>query len=160
RGNAASPLSAETLRTSSVPMFSVATANAPAESAPVQVRSTMPLLFGVAASATTSATGVAEAENRSVLTPGKIGTDSVLAHLKFSGTSGGATGANGVSPNAMRRAAPGAISTGKGTSHHPLSWKTKEKIAGIPAGGESQQPVASCCPVFITVATAVADPPT
>jgi hypothetical protein len=141
-------------------MFIVATANAPIESAPVHVRSTMPLLFGVAASATTSGTGVAEAENRSVLTPGKSGTKSVLAHLKFNGTSVGATGASGVNPKASLRDAPGAISTGKGKSHQPLSKKTKEKIAGIPAGDESQQPVADCCPVLITVATAVADPPT
>jgi hypothetical protein len=73
---------------------------------------TMPSLLGVAPMATMSATGVAEAEKRRVLTPGMIGAGSVLAHLKLSSTSVGAIGAVGINPKANLWAAPAGISMG------------------------------------------------
>src|SRR5262245_5793880 len=109
-GKFTSPVSADTVRASSAPTFTTATANTSVKLTLTQDTFTMPSLEGVVATATMSATAVAEADTRRVLTPGKIGAAPVLAHLKLSCTSVGANGAEGTNPKLKRRLAPGGMS--------------------------------------------------
>src|SRR6516162_6771857 len=96
-GGDAAPVSAEAVTVPPVPTLTVATANTPVPVTPGTF--TMPSLFSVAARVTMSGTGVAEADNRSVLIPDRLIADAALAQSKTTGTSVGAIGAVGVKAN-------------------------------------------------------------
>ena len=70
-GKAALPVSADAVMLPLTPTFTVATAKAPVPVAPGIF--TMPSLVSVAAKATMSGTGVADAENKSVFRPTMMG---------------------------------------------------------------------------------------
>src|SRR5215510_13785773 len=93
-GKVAFPVSADAVMVPLAPTFTVATANAPVPLAPGMF--TMPSLVTVAANATTSGTGVADAERSRVLTPTVMGAGLALAQLKLRRTSVGGNGAVGV----------------------------------------------------------------
>ena len=78
-GKAAIPVSADAVMLPLAPTFTVATANAPVPVVPGML--TMPSLVSVAAKATMSGTGVADAENKSVLRPTKLGAELALVQL-------------------------------------------------------------------------------
>lgn len=80
-GKIAPPVSADTVKASPALIFTVATANTPVPLLPGMF--TMPSFVSVATSARMSATGVAEAEKRKVLSPEIIGAGSVLAQSKL-----------------------------------------------------------------------------
>src|SRR5262245_26467208 len=86
-GRVALPVSAEATMLPCAPTLAVATAKAAAPVVPGTFR--MPSLVEVAASTTTSGTGVEEAVNASVFTPGMIGAAGLFAHAKASRTSVG-----------------------------------------------------------------------
>jgi hypothetical protein len=96
-GRLAPPVSAVAVMFPLAPTFTVATANAPVPVAPGIF--TMPSLVDVTANATTSGTGVAEAESRSVFSPMVMGAGSVFVQSKLNCTSVGAIGALGVRAN-------------------------------------------------------------
>src|SRR5262245_60929142 len=92
------------------PTFTVATEKTPV---PVVPRiSTIPLLVRVAARATISDTGAAEADNNRVLRPVITGAGLALAHAKRSWTSVGAKAAVGVKAKTKVWFVAAAISTG------------------------------------------------
>ena len=109
-GSVALPVSADAVIVPVAPTFTVATAKAPVPFGPEMF--TMPSLVSVAAKATMSGTGVADAESKSVFSPMLIGAGSVFAQSKLNCTSVGAMGAVGVMAKTKLCAAPAAISTG------------------------------------------------
>src|SRR5262249_7413707 len=90
-GNAADPVSAETVILPRAPRFAVVTANTP-----VFARFKMPSLAKVAAEAIASGIGVVEAEKCSVLTPTRLGAGWAFVQLKVRTTSVDASAAVGV----------------------------------------------------------------
>jgi hypothetical protein len=122
-GRPAAPVSAETVIGAPVPTLTVATANAP-----VVAKFTMPVLPAVAASATMSGPGAAEAERRRVFRPEVIGAGAVFVHAKVSWTSVGAKGLVGVKAKTKLWAAPAATSTGV------LAVPVSALVAGLVVG--------------------------
>src|SRR5262249_60515157 len=106
-GRVALPVSAEATMLPCAPTLAVATAKAAAPVVPGTC--TMPSFVEVAASTTTSGTGVEEAVNASVFTPAMIGAGGLFAHAKANCTSGGATGEVGVMAKTKLWAAPAGI---------------------------------------------------
>jgi hypothetical protein len=122
-GKLAAPVLAVAVIAAVAPTFTVATANAFAPELPGMWR--MPSLVAVAASATMSGTGVAEAESNSVFRPGKIGGPSRLEQRKPSATSLGPNGAIGANAMTKLWAAPAARLTGV------LGWPVRALVAGL-----------------------------
>ena len=126
---------------------------------------TTPLLSTVAATATMSRTGSADAENDSVLTPTTLGAE-VPPHVKPSSTSVGGIGAVGRSANTKLFASPGAISTGV----YGARWVTaslvsarvgwKPNAAGTGVRGSTRHTIVGSAPALTIVANAVAVEPT
>ena len=116
-GNVAAPVSAEAVIVAVAPTFTVATEKAPVPLVPGMV--TMPSLVVVAARATMSAIGVAEAESSKVFSPTLIGAGSLFAQLKLNCTSVGGKGAVGVKANTKLCAAPAAMFAG--ASGNPMT---------------------------------------
>src|SRR5262245_34669255 len=109
-GNVNPPVSVDAVIVPSAPTFTVATARAPVPFVPRMF--TMPSLVAVAAKATMSGTGVADAENKSVFRPVMMGAGLVLVQLKRNCTSVDAITAVGVKEMIKLCAAPAVISTG------------------------------------------------
>src|SRR5262245_29513717 len=107
-GRDADPVSAEPVIAASVPTFTVATANTPVSLVPGIF--TMPSLSRVAANAMMSGVSVAEADKKSVLTPGMIAAGLALVHSKRNCTSVGAIGAVGVNAKTNSWAVPPGMS--------------------------------------------------
>src|SRR5262245_54424598 len=80
-GSAVTPVSAAAVMIPLAPTFTVATAKTPVPLVPAIF--TMPSLFGVAASATMSGTGVEDAERITVSRPGKTGAGGEFAQVKL-----------------------------------------------------------------------------
>src|SRR5713101_3346740 len=99
-GRGAPPGSAVTVMSPAAPTLTVATAKAPVLLLPgmFTVKGIPSSLGHVAPRATTSGTGVSDAESNRVFTPGKIGAGGVVGPAKLNSTSVGANGAVGVRP--------------------------------------------------------------
>ena len=93
------------------PTFTVATANTPMPVLPGIF--TIPSLLGVAANATMSGIGVADAENSKVFNPELIGAGSLLAQSKLNCRSVGAMAALGVNAITKLWAAPAVMLAGE-----------------------------------------------
>ena len=104
------PVSAEAVMVSLAPTFTVATANTPVPVVPGIF--TIPSLVKVAARATMSGIGLAEAESRSVLRPEITGAGAVFTQVKLSATSVGSNDAVGVKAKTKLWVAPAGISMG------------------------------------------------
>ena len=109
-GNAAAPVSAEAVIAAVAPTFTVATEKAPVPFVPGIF--TMPSLVVVAAKATMSGTGVADAESSNVFSPGLIAARLALVQTNPNSISVGAIGALGVKAKTKLCGAPSAIFTG------------------------------------------------
>lgn len=103
-------MSADAVMFPLAPTFAVATAKAPVPFVPGIFA--MPSLVDVAANATMSGTGVAEAERSTVLSPVLIGAGKVLAQSKLICASVGAKVWVGVKDNKKLWGAPAGILTG------------------------------------------------
>ena len=109
-GNVVLLVSADAVIVPVAPTFTVATAKAALPLVPGMF--TMPSLVVVAAKATMSGIGVAEAESKSVFSPMLIGASSVFKQSKLNRTSVGVMGTMGVMAKTKLCAAPAAIFTG------------------------------------------------
>lgn len=123
-GKEALPVSADAVMVPFTPTFTVATAKAPVPFVPGIF--TMPSLVAVAAKATISGTGVADAENKSVFKPTLTGAGLVFAQAKLNCTSVGAIGAVGVSAITKLCAAP--VPTLIGVLGVPITWLVVESV--------------------------------
>jgi hypothetical protein len=94
RGRGAEPVLAEAVINPLAPTFDVATTNAADPAGPGMCR--MPSLVDVAASATTSGTGVGDADISNVLIATSVATGGVLMPAKLNATSVRANAADGV----------------------------------------------------------------
>src|SRR5262250_791608 len=161
-GRDAAPVSAEAVTVPPAPTLAVATANTPLPVTPGTF--TMPSLFSVAARAMMSGTGVAEADNRSVLIPGRLTAGAAFAQSKTMGTSAGAIGAVGVKANTKLCVPAAGMSTGVFTV--PVTWLVtgsvvwKANVAATLVPGARLHPVAIPDPALMMVANAVAAAPT
>src|ERR1700733_14516499 len=156
-GRLAAPVLAAAVIVASMPRFTVATANTPVPVAPgISTKPGSPL----AAKATTSGTGVVEAERFKVSTPViEVAGLGALAQVKMNATFVGLNAAVGVNATTKVPACPAAMSAG--VLAVPVSalvvgsvvWKTK--LAGMPVAGAIVQVAASAGPASMIVAKAV-----
>src|SRR6266536_1312053 len=109
-GIVALPVSADAVILPLAPTFTVATEKAPVPFCPGMF--TIPSLVVVAANATISGVGVADAENKSVFSPEMISAGVLFVQLKLNCTSVGGKGAVDVKARTKLWAAPGPMFTG------------------------------------------------
>ena len=152
-GNVAVPVSAVAVMLPLAPTFTVATANTPVPLVPGIF--TIPSFVGVAASATMSGVGVAEAENSKVLIPTSVPTGVVLVPANVNSVSVGSTGAMAVRMISKSRLSPGGISTAvlsaleKAFVTRSMAWKAK--LTGITVFNPIPTAVAVELPTLMTV---------
>src|SRR2546427_1445902 len=161
-GSGTPPVSGDAVTVPLAPTLTVATANTPVPVAPATF--TTPLFVSVAARATMSGIGVAEAEKRNVLMPRRFAAGAVFAQSKTRGTFVGAIGAVGVKANTKLCATPAGMSIG--VFGVPVTWFVagsvvwKLNVAAMLAPGATLHVVAVPGPGLMMVANAVAAVPT
>src|SRR4029453_1192503 len=120
----------------------------------------MPSLVNLAPKATTSGTGVAEAESSSVFNPVLMGAGSLFAQSKLNCTSVGAIGALGVSAKTKLCVAPAPTFTG--VFAEPVTWLVAGSVvwyvnvAGRLVIRVSAHAIAVSDPALMSAANAVA----